>query len=1236
MDAPAEFKPSNTLGTIRKTKGVTEKIRSELLTPREGGLLRRGKDARWDPHSRFNYDEEEVSRFYSGYPMRQMTGLRDQEAFAKFAIEKVLSELPKQSIQITGQAMQSESVTLNMDYSRELRELIHDVQAEGHHDVNNEVTTTSRDAKDHDNEIVQIVGATAEAIISASVNSLGPPVKACAAYLKMKQCDTHGRNHLPIWRSPLFPSLDREEDRKGLLDTQITAICWILSRMFGRLPKLRFRDPDTGESRHNLETAQEREHRDKLRGPKYFGGLLADSMGLGKTLTTVALMNLLVSQNLNVRPGVDGKDKYYPMLLLVPNVPVAIQWVDQIEEVIDNYTIRHIVVSGNGLPRVEKGQRRTVLLDAREFDSWPPGLDYMWNENDSRAARTIIIMPIDTWAGRTCEREADGKFSSSFTQLGRKFSLVVVDEAHRVKNINTRNWKSVANLDRQFTLLITATPCINTLTDLIGAAMLLWKVPKQHLIDSGLWSSVEHEFRSLEDLKRLDSLELWEDRWLVAGNPAILAKVLAKGKGNGNHDIEKTRKYLKYFESLAILRRSPGSHLPSGWGRRTSHVSLEGLFPAVENYTVNIQPSDDFDLEYQEAHVDILLDYMKGVTEWGLHTGRRSSKVKKQEDEDYTRGLTTCRRLFQIAASSMDMYRLNRLLTINDFGTLSTHVGVMRQQGVNFVRLAQFIVQPGEREPKTCVEFLNLAVKRSPVLQYILRYIAEKIISRQGSEPIRKLLIIENVPMLAFFYELVLELLGFNCQTLHSDLPNDQRKELIDSFNSNAKESCQIMIQMYTVGFAGTNLHQNCHRVLVAAQAHSLPVQWQAIHRVIRVGQTRDVSVHRIKVNNSYHSYIESRQVEKMLPELGSRARNPMKDVMVRLLNLFQSEVDEAWQSRRGQMLSKEKRLVSNKASDIAEYKRYEEPAKKRIKLKQETGARVKSEDTSGDESESQSEQSSNNSSDDELPDLAYLAAESLKRKRHAKILKKELGHAGWAVESDDMSTHEEVFFALKTRGEYFEEFKGLPRNAKSFFDHSLNDLRRLMSYGRPNRSNISRRWAVKDLDDTAVLERALELMLRIRLGTGNIPMLPHPQIDFSRAPTEKRAALFKMLAECTRTGHDFETAMESKPTKSKEAFKGIDCAEASFNEIAEALDKEAGCSSIVSTVRAPEKNCQPELPSYAPSPPKGGVKKKESDDEFEISDISTIPLLPTGKESDDDDDDCDDIEFLYCRKISR
>ena len=56
---------------------------------------------------------------------------------------------------------------------------------------------------------------------------------------------------------------------------------------------------------------------------------------------------------------------------------------------------------------------------------------------------------------------------------GREYDLVIVDEAHHLKNRNTLNWKLINDLQKRFLLLLTATPVENNLMELFNLITLL-------------------------------------------------------------------------------------------------------------------------------------------------------------------------------------------------------------------------------------------------------------------------------------------------------------------------------------------------------------------------------------------------------------------------------------------------------------------------------------------------------------------------------------------------------------------------------------------------------------------------------------------------------------------------------------------------------------------------------------------------------------------------------------------
>ncbi|KAI1104508.1 P-loop containing nucleoside triphosphate hydrolase protein [Jackrogersella minutella] len=1064
-----------------------------------------------------------TKKFYSDHPVNPAR-ITDGHNFAKFAIEEALEEYsPSTNFQITGGIMQGQFVSMGVDRREIPKELSDAILADSHHEVDAEEPNSPRE----DQEIVQDVGGAAQALLAASPNSLGPPIDACASYLRMKKCGEFGRNRMTVWSSPLFPTLDGRDGRKGFLDNQVTAIVWIMSRFLGVLPPLKLKtkenwDPQSRRYIQKPETPLEMKNRKLLRGPRYSGAILADSMGLGKTLITIACLDILSSQRLNV-PKEGGEARYRPMLILVPNTIVATQWVEEIEQIGGDRAFQTIIVSSDGIPKKPR-QERVHSVSSGEFEKWPNSLSYVWDEDNVAASRAVMVISIDAWSRRTCkitsEKADEGeqkkvlKLFSTFASMGRRFSIVVVDEAYKIKNPRTQYYKSVAMLHRQYTLLITATPCMNVLTDLLGPAGLLWQGAEKYLKGNPKeWQKIDWKFSSQHDLASLDKLPSWHDHQLVAGRPSLLMKLFPRHRNAKPIDIQKTRSLLKYFESLAILRRAPSSYLYSDWDH-TKPVSLEGLLPRVENFTVNIQRDHALETAYQEMHSDLLIRYLEIVQKW-----RDKNTVKS----DYS-SITQLYVQLELAAASIDVFRLDKIFSSNGFGAKAGHVRQMREANVHFMRIAPFLLEPSDSKPKIAVDYVKLAVRRSPILRYILQFVKDNVLHKGPNGKIKKLLITESRPILAYYYELVLQFLLIHCRTLHAGLSGDQRRELIASFNDDADDSCQILIQMYSVGFAGSNLHKNCAQVLVASQAHSLAVQWQAVHRVIRVGQESDVNVYRLKVNNSYHAYRESRQVEKILPELGTRSQGRMNSVLVQLLNLFQSEVDDAWNSPEGQKLLEDRNLLTDPIPRNDDDD--DEPSPKRIKTKDdipdETGkSDHDSGDSEGEEPEEEGSVAEESSSDSDSRTLR-------KRKRDDNQSPTDPGTASLF---DD--NHRE-FLELKPRNAYYTEFKTFPKKVKGLFCHDKNNLRRLLSYGSPNGNATTREWTSSDLDNSAVLERAMELMLRIRLGTNHIEMLPLPLIDFSLVGMDKREYLTSLLGMVDATPQEIEDAYRAAMSRSR------------------------------------------------------------------------------------------------------
>lgn len=82
---------------------------------------------------------------------------------------------------------------------------------------------------------------------------------------------------------------------------------------------------------------------------------------------------------------------------------------------------------------------------------------YVWEQYD------IVVSSIDT-AKREPHREIINK---------QNYDLVIIDEAHKLKNNKTKNYEFVQNLKKKFCLLLTATPIQNKVSEIFNLVSLL-------------------------------------------------------------------------------------------------------------------------------------------------------------------------------------------------------------------------------------------------------------------------------------------------------------------------------------------------------------------------------------------------------------------------------------------------------------------------------------------------------------------------------------------------------------------------------------------------------------------------------------------------------------------------------------------------------------------------------------------------------------------------------------------
>ena len=113
---------------------------------------------------------------------------------------------------------------------------------------------------------------------------------------------------------------------------------------------------------------------------------------------------------------------------------------------------------------------------------------YVWEQCD------VVVSSIDT-AKRNPHRDIIFK---------QDYDLIIIDEAHKLKNNKTKNYEFVQNLKKKFCLLLTATPIQNRIEEIFNLVSLL--KPGHLGSETAFYEKYKRDARSLNDNEHLKEL----------------------------------------------------------------------------------------------------------------------------------------------------------------------------------------------------------------------------------------------------------------------------------------------------------------------------------------------------------------------------------------------------------------------------------------------------------------------------------------------------------------------------------------------------------------------------------------------------------------------------------------------------------------------------------------------------------------------------------------------------------
>ncbi|KAI7363975.1 hypothetical protein KC354_g6066 [Hortaea werneckii] len=755
--------------------------------------------------------------------------------------------------------------------------------------------------------------------VLAGVKGLeGPQVDLCLKLMNMREQGQH-RDHIMKYTSPLMPDV-----KVPLLASQVTGLVHMLLRTCGEFPL----SPDQQKEDNYHEVA--RKLSESYPGPQTFGGIVEDAPGMGKTMMTLAFFDWWAK---HAKHEKDGKPFHAPGLLLVPDGYVFNQWVDTVQSFFPG--IQLVLVKGGkhlGKSIRDEGNRRWKQVSPQDFKkgNWSEGFEFLNDTTKAKNSSHLFICSYSTWRNNLIE-----KFPLTQDELDKghpfdedvcvhrdkkkrknervrydvphwkgRFAMSIFDEGHIVRNTDTQSHWLARRMESPINWFLTATPIVNDAKDKVGIGKVLWREAEKafgrsaHSKEISSWLSEKGGSEAWEvwDSESLSQTPANDAARLIQMDPKIYDN-LVKGK--------------HLFVKANIL---PGYSGPGA--TKDGGLDLTAMMQSHETKTRHLEHAD-------EVEKVAFLSWHRKASK--LHAAICKEHAKKFHASKKKRGdkqkippppVAPALRKMAFCTASVQLAKFAHIME-EQFGfcTKIDNVQWWRSRGVDAEVVLELLQLQSDADSKSGrlsrAERLQKLAWGSPKLREILREIRGHCLPSQSGERFRfkKLLITEEYPLIAWYWELVLNFLHIPTQVLHSGLADDERVWVVEQFREEPRSGdlthLTACILTYTINASGVNLDKDCNKCMVSTAGTSAAVEIQATARIVRVSQLLKVEIIRLSLKNSHDQWREAMQANKAVSDAVTKVYGgDGAKVILGLLNhpnKGQREIREIQASRLGQ-----------------------------------------------------------------------------------------------------------------------------------------------------------------------------------------------------------------------------------------------------------------------------------------------------------------------------------------------
>ncbi|ORY68547.1 SNF2 family domain-containing protein [Pseudomassariella vexata] len=596
------------------------------------------------------------------------------------------------------------------------------------------------------------------------------------------------------------------------------------------------------------------------------GGILADEMGLGKTIQMLSLVHSHKSQAVLQAPQPSRSINKLPRLpvkfagvvsaprttLVVAPMSLLAQWQSEAENASKEGTLKSIVYYGN-----EKSNDLQTLCCEANIASAPDVVITSYG---------VILSEFNQTAAKDENRDSHrGIFSLNFFRI-------ILDEAHTIKNRQSKTAKACYELSAEHRWVLTGTPIVNRLEDLFSLVRFLRVEPWNNFSFWRTFITVPFEskdfMRALDVvqtvleplvLRRTKDMKTPDGKPLVALPPKsveivnielsqperdVYDHIFTKAKRTLSANVERGTVMKAYATIFAQLLRLRQSCCHPTLVRNQELVADEEVAGAEADAVAGL--ADDMDLQSLIERFTAATDDERDANTFGAHVLQqiRDEAVNEcpicSEEPMIEQTVTGCwhsackKCLLDCMKHSTDRHEVPKCFNCREPINARDLFEVVRHDD-----------EPDASRPNPRISLQRLGVSQSSSkVVSLVKYLREM----RKEHPLMKTVVFSQFTSFISLIEPALSRANMKFLRLDGSMAQKARAAVLAEFRE--ADQFTILLLSLRAGGVGLNL-TSAKRVFMMDPWWSFAVEAQAIDRVHRMGQEDEVKVYRFIVKDS-------------------------------------------------------------------------------------------------------------------------------------------------------------------------------------------------------------------------------------------------------------------------------------------------------------------------------------------------------------------------------------------------